>query len=79
MPMLYELARTLSPDAVPNEYGEDPWLISWRHAVGTIDDSSASYIAAYLLSRAFGQRSLCPGELAQLSFERTHADAAKHR
>ena len=79
MPMLYELACTLSPDAVPNEYGEDPWLISWRHAVGTIDDSATSYIAAYLLSRALGKRSLCPGELAQIGFEKTHADAVKNR
>ena len=79
VPMLYELACILSPDAVPNEYGEDPWLISLRHAVGTIDDSAASYIATYLLSRALGPRSLCPGELAQIGFERTHADAAKNR
>ena len=79
MPILYELSRRLPPDAVPNDYGDDPWLIAWRQAVGAIDDSAASYIAAYLLSRALGQRSFCPGELAQLSFERTHADAANNR
>ena len=79
LPMLYELSRELPPDAVPNDYGDDPWLVCWRQAVGTIDDSAASYIAAYLLSRALGQRSLCPGELAQLSFERTHAAAANNR
>ena len=79
MPMLYELTRELSPDAVPNDYGDDPWLMSWRHAVGEIDDSAASYVAAYLLSRALGHRSRCPGELAQLSFERIHVDAANNR
>ena len=79
MPMLYELTRELSPDAVPNDYGDDPWLMSWRHAVGKIDDSAASYVAAFLLSRAFGRRSRCPGELVQLSFERIHADAANNR
>ena len=78
-PMLYGLARTLTPDAVPNDYGEDPWLISDRHMVGAIDDSAASYMAAYLLSRALGKRSRCPGQLAQLSFESTHAAAASNR
>ena len=77
--MLYGLARTLPPDAVPNEYGEDPWLISHRHAVGKLGDSAASYMAAYLLSRALGQRSRCPGELAQLTFESTHTAAASNR
>ena len=77
--MLYGLARTLPPDAVPNEYGEDPWLNSHRHAVGKLGDSAASYMAAYLLSRALGQRSRCPGELAQLTFESTHTAAASNR
>ena len=60
MSMLYELSRKLPPDAVPNDYGDDPWLIAWRHAVGAIDHSAASHIAAYLLTRALGQRSFCP-------------------
>ena len=77
--MMYGLARTLPPDAVPNDYGDDPWLISWRHAVGAIDDSASSYMAAYLFNRALGERSLSPGELAQLSFERIHAAAASDR
>ena len=78
-PMLYGLARKLPPDAVPNEYGEDPWLISDRHKASATDDSAASYMAAYLLSRALGRGSRCPGQLAQLSFERTHAAVASNR
>ena len=78
-PMLYGLARTLPPDAVRNDSGEDPWLISYRHSVGELDDSAASYMAAYLLSRALGQRTRFPGELAQLSFERAHAAVASNR
>ena len=77
--MLYELSRRLPPDTVPNDCGEDPWLIAWRRREGTVDDSSASHMAAYLFSRALGRRSLCPGELAQRSFERTHAAAANNR
>ena len=40
-PMLHSLTRTLPPDAVQNDYGEDPWIISDRHAVGKIDDAAA--------------------------------------
>ena len=42
-PMLYGLARTLTPDAVPNDYGEDPWLISDRH-IGGRDRRFRSFI-----------------------------------
>ena len=77
--MLYGLARILPPEAVPNEYGEDPWLISQRHAVGKLDASAASFMAAYLLSRALGQGSRCPGGLAQLTFDNTHTAAASNR
>ena len=72
-PMIYGLARALPPDAVGHEDGEDPWLVAYRRAVGTIDYSAGAYMAAYLLSRALSQRSCCPGELAQASFESTHA------
>ena len=75
-PMLYGLARALPPDAVPNEYGEDPWLIAHRNAEGPINEAAASYTAAYLMSRALGERSRCSGELAQLSFESIHAAVA---
>lgn len=78
-PMLHGLTRTLPPDAVQNDYGEDPWIISDRHAVGAIDDAAASFMAAYLLSRALGQRSRCPGELAQLGFESTYTAVASNR
>ena len=72
-PLIYGLARALPPDAVGNEEGEDPWLVAYRRAVGTIGDAAGAYMAAYLLSRALSQRSRCPGELVQASFESTHA------
>jgi hypothetical protein len=75
-PMLYGLSRALPPDGVPNKYGEDPWLVAHRKAEGSISEAAISYIAAYLMSRALGERSRCPGELAQLSFERVHATVA---
>lgn len=77
--MLRELTGALPPDAVPNNYGDDPWLVAWRRAGGILDESADSYMAAYLLSRALGQRSRCAGELAQISFERIHTTAADNQ
>ncbi|MFC0403112.1 hypothetical protein [Paraburkholderia rhizosphaerae] len=70
--ILYALARTLPPDAVPNDYGIDPWLSAWRNSAGMIDDTATTYVMAYLLTRALGQRSRSQAELAQLTFEPTH-------
>ena len=77
--MMYALALVLSPEAVPDDYGDDPWLIAIRRGVGQIDVAAASYLAAYLLSRALNRRSRCAAELAQLSFESTHAALASNR
>jgi hypothetical protein len=75
-PILYTLARALPPDAVPNDFGSDPWLNAWRNSTGSIDAAASAYLSAYVLSRALGSRSRSPGELAQLSFETTHTAAA---
>ena len=77
--MMYRLARDLAPESVPNDYGEDPWLIAQRHSVGEIDGTESTYLNAYLLSRALTQRTRCAGELAHLSFESTHAALASNR
>lgn len=78
-PILHMLARALPPDAVPNDFGSDPWLNALRNSTGLIDDDATFYLAAYLLSRALGSRSRLPGELAQLSLERAHTAAASNR
>jgi hypothetical protein len=70
--MLYELARILPPDAVPNDYGEDSWVTAWRSSVGTTDEQSATYLAAYFLARALGRRSRSQAVLAQFGFEKVH-------
>ena len=44
--MFYALARVLPPDAVPNDYGPDPWLIAFRNAIGTTSDQDSTYLAA---------------------------------
>jgi hypothetical protein len=77
--LLALVARNLSPDAVPNEIGVDPWILAVKNAVGPVAETSNAYLNAYLLSRALGTRSRSAGELAQLGFEATHSMAADDR
>ena len=78
-PMMHGLARILPPQAVPNDYGEDPWLIASRHGVGVIDDTAASFMAAYLFSRALTRRSRSAAELTHLTFESVHSALVSNR
>ena len=77
--LLVAIARELSPRSVPNEVGEDPWLIAARWASGLVSERSTSYLDAYLLSRALGLSSRSAAELAQLGFESTYKAAALGR
>lgn len=77
--LLVAIARELSPSSVPNEVGEDPWLIAARSAFGLVSEHSTSYLNAYLLSRALGPSSRSAAELAQLGFESTYKAAALDR
>lgn len=77
--LLSAIAHLMPPDAVPNDYGVDPWLIAVR-ALGEVAPGDASlFLCAYLLSRALGSRSRNPGELAQISFEPIHMAASADR
>lgn len=66
---LVAVARATYPDAVPNEYGEDPWLIAVRGVEGEASDRGRLYLAAYLLARAFGHRSRNQADLIAFSFD----------
>jgi hypothetical protein len=77
--VLYSMALALFPDAVPNEYGTDPWLLAWQKAGGAISDAAFAYLAAFLLTRALGRRSRSQAELAQISFEVTYVAVASNR
>jgi hypothetical protein len=76
--LLYDLARNLPPDALPNDRGVDPWVAAWNRSIDGIERVAADYVAAYLLSRALGSRSRSAAELAELSFEKTHISAASN-
>ena len=74
--LLYALSQELTPDAVPNDYGADPWVIALQNATGDIDGTASVYLSAYLLSRALSLSSRSPAELTQMSFEKIHRAAA---
>lgn len=73
--MLSIIAASMSPDAVPNEYGIDPWLSAVEAARKSERANAPILLSAYLLSRALGWRSRNPGELARLGFEQVHQAA----
>jgi hypothetical protein len=61
------IAERTRPDAVPNSYGTDPWVL----ALGTFESGAMldAYLSSYLLSRALGRQSRNSAELAASSFE----------
>ena len=76
--LLVNVARCTSPDALPNEYGDDPWL----EALSSSPISSAgidTYLACYLLARALGWRSQNPAGLVQFGFDAAYNAMADDR
>lgn len=70
--LLMEFARAMSPDSVPNQYGDDPWysaLLKLRRANGSLPHQ----LAAYAFARAMGRSSRSISELLQMTFEQLHA------
>lgn len=76
---LIELARILDPDAVPNEYGADPWWLAMDHATGSVAADDLIFLSGYLFCRALGRVSRNVADLARLSFETTHRAVACNR
>lgn len=66
------IARQISPDDMPNDFGEDPWLIALRTSAGKLKDSDEDFLAAYLLNRALGRKSRSQAELLRYSFSRVY-------
>ena len=79
LPLLTAIAHMMPPDTVPNDYGEDPWLIAIRALGGSTSGGESLFLLSYILSRALGQRSNNPGELAQITFEAIHKAASVGR
>ncbi len=66
------IARQISPDDVPNNYGEDPWLIALRSASGLLNGADGDFLAAFFLNRALGWKSRSQAELLQYSYTRVY-------
>lgn len=62
------LARMSDPDNVPNDYGEDPWLIAVRAASKGVGQRDEDFLSAFLISRALGRRSRSQAELIRVAY-----------
>lgn len=78
-PFLVALSRHLDPDAVPNDYGLDPWWLAMERATGNVSVDDEIFLSAYLFCRALGRVSRNPAELACLGFEATHRAVESNR
>lgn len=67
--MLSALAHIVEPDEIPNDYGTDPWLLAANRSREAHSGSLATYLSAFLVSRALGWRSRNQAELVQLGFD----------
>ena len=76
--LLAALAKSLSPDVVPNEIGTDPWLTAAQDSTGSLSERCSTDFSAYLLSRALGHSSRSAGGLAKFAFELVHNAAASN-
>ena len=65
---LAALARRMDPDTVPNDYGDDPWLVAAHAASGRLEQPDEDFLAAFLMSRALGFRSHSRAELVHQSY-----------
>lgn len=70
--ILVMLARGIGADGVPNEIGEDPWIVAIRNVTGRLSEDAHNFFYSYLLCRALGYRSRSSAELARLGFESTY-------
>lgn len=69
---LVAIARRISPDDIPNSYGEDPWLIALRKASGSLDQPDGDFLAAFFLTRALGCESRSQAALLRYSYTRVY-------
>lgn len=70
--LLVNLARAIPVESLPNERGEDPWLIATQRADGNLDPNDSLFLSAYLMCRALSKRTRSAAELAQLTFEQIY-------
>lgn len=62
------MARFAAPDALPNDYGEDPWLIALRSAPKPLGQVDEDFLAAFTMTRALGTRSRSQAQLMRFAY-----------
>ncbi|MDY1032141.1 hypothetical protein [Stenotrophomonas sp. CFBP8980] len=65
---LVALARRVDPDAVPNDYGDDPWVVAASGASGKLEQADEDFFAVFLMSRALGTKSRSRADLIRQSY-----------
>lgn len=76
---LATIARLTSPDSVPNDYGDDPWMIAIRQSTGVLTKADTVYLSSYYLARALGPRSRNSADLVEASFDDVYRAAAENQ
>lgn len=71
------IARSTKPDSIPNDYGDDPWMLAMHAARGNLTHSDEVYLMSYLMARALGGRSRNSAALATLAFDCVYFEAAR--
>lgn len=74
--LLLLLSQALSPDAIPNNHGDDPWFLALQCLKISEGDLPVE-LSAYGFRRALGWRSRSVEPLLRITFESLHAAAAK--
>lgn len=73
---LAAIARASHPDLVPNDFGDDPWVVAAQQTdAGAIADDEV-YLCSYFLARAFGPRSRNVVGLVELALDTVSSAAA---
>lgn len=75
---LVQFARVMQPDTIPNDVGADPWVTALATSRGDVPEQDKAYFRAFIMARAFGNRSQQAAELATQTFEPIHT-ALAHR
>ncbi|MFC5736036.1 hypothetical protein ACFPTV_00260 [Sinirhodobacter huangdaonensis] len=77
--IVIRLARMSEPDGVPNDYGEDPWLIAERAARNDVSQPDEDFLSAFLVSRALGRRSRSQAELIRFAYATVYRALEQNR
>lgn len=74
---LVAIARASHPDLVPNDFGDDPWVIAAQSTEAGATPDDDAYLCSYLLARAIGMRSRSVVALVEFALDTVIQAAAE--